>query len=32
MGFIDVAQLERLGRSMPNSEYGKYLLAIANEH
>jgi glucose-1-phosphate thymidylyltransferase len=32
MGFIDGAQLERLGRSMPNSDYGKYLLAIANEH
>jgi len=32
MGFIDKAQLERLGRAMPNSEYGQYLLGIANEH
>ena len=32
MGFIDKAQLERLGRAMPNSEYGKYLLGIASEH
>jgi len=32
MGFIDKAQLERLGRAMPNSEYGKYLLGLANEH
>jgi glucose-1-phosphate thymidylyltransferase len=32
MGFIDRAQLERLGRSMPNSEYGKYLLSLAAEH
>jgi glucose-1-phosphate thymidylyltransferase len=31
MGFIDKAQLERLGRAMPNSEYGKYLLGIASE-
>ncbi len=32
LGFIDKAQLERLGRAMPNSEYGKYLLGIAAEH
>jgi glucose-1-phosphate thymidylyltransferase len=31
LGFIDKAQLERLGRAMPNSEYGKYLLGIASE-
>jgi glucose-1-phosphate thymidylyltransferase len=31
LGFIDKAQLERLGRAMPNSEYGKYLLGLANE-
>jgi glucose-1-phosphate thymidylyltransferase len=31
-GFIDKAQLERLGHAMPNSEYGKYLLGIASEH
>jgi glucose-1-phosphate thymidylyltransferase len=31
VGFIDKAQLERLGRAMPNSEYGKYLLGIASE-
>jgi glucose-1-phosphate thymidylyltransferase len=31
LGFINKAQLERLGRAMPNSEYGKYLLALANE-
>jgi glucose-1-phosphate thymidylyltransferase len=31
-GFIDKAQLERLGNAMPNSEYGKYLLQIASEH
>jgi glucose-1-phosphate thymidylyltransferase len=31
LGFIDRGQLERLGRAMPNSEYGKYLLGIANE-
>jgi glucose-1-phosphate thymidylyltransferase len=31
LGFIDRAQLERLGRAMPNSEYGKYLLGIASE-
>jgi glucose-1-phosphate thymidylyltransferase len=31
MGFVDKAQLERLGRAMPNSEYGKYLLGLANE-
>jgi hypothetical protein len=32
MGFIDQAQLVRLGRAMPNSEYGKYLLGLAAEH
>jgi glucose-1-phosphate thymidylyltransferase len=32
LGFIDKAQLEYLGRAMPNSEYGKYLLGLANEH
>jgi glucose-1-phosphate thymidylyltransferase len=32
LGFIDKAQLERLGEAMPNSEYGKYLLGIAAEH
>ncbi|MBX9775442.1 MAG: glucose-1-phosphate thymidylyltransferase RfbA [Xanthobacteraceae bacterium] len=32
MGLIDKAQLERLGRAMPNSEYGQYLLGLANEH
>jgi glucose-1-phosphate thymidylyltransferase len=32
LGFIDKAQLERLGRAIPNSEYGKYLLGIAAEH
>jgi glucose-1-phosphate thymidylyltransferase len=32
LGFIDKPQLERLGRAMPNSEYGKYLLGLANEH
>ncbi|MPZ40831.1 MAG: glucose-1-phosphate thymidylyltransferase RfbA [Rhizobiales bacterium] len=32
MGFIDKTQLERLGRAMPNSEYGKYLLGLASEH
>ena len=32
LGFIDLAQLERLGRAMPNSEYGKYLLGLAAEH
>jgi glucose-1-phosphate thymidylyltransferase len=32
LGFIDKAQLERLGRAMPNSEYGQYLLGIAAEH
>jgi glucose-1-phosphate thymidylyltransferase len=31
LGFIDKAQLERLGRAMPNSEYGKYLLGLADE-
>jgi glucose-1-phosphate thymidylyltransferase len=31
MGFIDKAQLEQLGRAMPNSEYGKYLIGLANE-
>jgi glucose-1-phosphate thymidylyltransferase len=31
LGFIDKAQLERLGRAMPNSEYGKYLLSLASE-
>jgi glucose-1-phosphate thymidylyltransferase len=31
MGFIDKARLLTLGRAMPNSEYGKYLLSIANE-
>jgi len=31
MGFIDKAQLERLGRAMSNSDYGRYLLAIAGE-
>jgi len=32
LGFIDKAQLERLGRAMPNSEYGHYLLGLAAEH
>jgi glucose-1-phosphate thymidylyltransferase len=32
MKFIDAAQLERLGRAMPNSEYGKYLLGLAAEY
>jgi glucose-1-phosphate thymidylyltransferase len=31
MGFIDKAQLQTLGRSMPNSEYGAYLLRVAGE-
>ncbi|MCC6889565.1 MAG: glucose-1-phosphate thymidylyltransferase RfbA [Hyphomicrobiales bacterium] len=31
MGFIDRAQLERLGRAMANSDYGRYLLGIASE-
>jgi glucose-1-phosphate thymidylyltransferase len=31
MKFIDKAQLERLGRAMPNSEYGAYLLQVAAE-
>ncbi|MGH6769841.1 MAG: glucose-1-phosphate thymidylyltransferase RfbA [Xanthobacteraceae bacterium] len=31
MKFIDKSQLERLGRAMPNSEYGEYLLQIATE-
>ncbi|MEX2116261.1 MAG: glucose-1-phosphate thymidylyltransferase RfbA [Bacteroidota bacterium] len=29
-GWIDRAQLERLGNSMKNNEYGKYLLSVAN--
>jgi len=32
LGFIDKAQLESLGRAMPNSEYGQYLLGLAAEH
>jgi glucose-1-phosphate thymidylyltransferase len=31
LGFIDKAQLERLGNAMSNSEYGRYLLRIAAE-
>jgi len=31
MGYIDKPQLERLGRAMPNTEYGEYLLRIAAE-
>jgi glucose-1-phosphate thymidylyltransferase len=31
MGFIDKAQLQALGRSMPNSDYGAYLLRVAGE-
>lgn len=30
-GFIDVAQLERLGRALHKSDYGKYLLRIVEE-
>ena len=32
MGFIDKTQLEHLGRAMPNSEYGEYLLRVAAEN
>jgi len=31
MGFIDKAQLQVLGQSMPNSDYGAYLLRVAGE-
>jgi glucose-1-phosphate thymidylyltransferase len=31
MGFIDKAQLQTLGRSMPNGDYGTYLLRVAGE-
>ena len=31
LGYIDVAQVERLGRAMQNNGYGKYLLALARE-
>jgi glucose-1-phosphate thymidylyltransferase len=31
MGFIDKGQLETLGRSMPNTDYGEYLLRVAAE-
>jgi glucose-1-phosphate thymidylyltransferase len=31
MQFIDRAQLEQLGRAMGNSDYGRYLLRVANE-
>ena len=30
-GFIDAGQLERLGRSI-NNDYGRYLLAVLDEH
>jgi len=30
-GFIDKAQLLKLGEGMKNSEYGQYLIALANE-
>ena len=30
-GFIDKAQLLKTGESMKNSEYGQYLIALANE-
>ena len=31
LGYIDAAQVERLGRAMQNNGYGKYLLALARE-
>jgi hypothetical protein len=31
MGFIDKTQLQTLGLSMPNSDYGAYLLHLAGE-
>jgi glucose-1-phosphate thymidylyltransferase len=31
MGFIDKAQLQALGESIPNSDYGAYLLRVAGE-
>jgi glucose-1-phosphate thymidylyltransferase len=31
MDFIDRKQLQQLGRAMPNSEYGQYLLRVADE-
>jgi hypothetical protein len=31
MGFISRDDLERLGRELGKSEYGRYLLAIAEE-
>jgi len=31
MGFIDKAQLQVLGESIPNSDYGAYLLRVAGE-
>lgn len=31
MGYIDLAQLTRLGQEMSNSEYGRYLIGLAGE-
>ena len=32
LGFIDLKQLENLGKKMKNNSYGQYLLKIANEN